>query len=210
MSNGLRPGPLSGPESVALDNGTLAKVGTPPPGAIGLDSQNGGATPPPPPSLADRILAYVRAKVGNVHGDGECFTLADDALKDSGAKSAADFGKVAPDVDYIWGKAVTRTDLKPGDVIQMKGYRVDIEETTTNEEGGKEISEIFEERPHHTAIVEAIGSDGRVTVLEQNHPVGTGVTRNVLHLTTATYSSGKTTSKVTVKGTMWYYRPQPR
>ena len=210
MSNGLRPGPWNGSDSVVIDDGTLARIGTPPPGSIGLDAQNGGAMAPPPPALSDQILAFVRGKIDSVHGDGECFTLADDALKAAGARSAADYGKVAPDVDYVWGKAVTRTALQPGDIIQMKGYRVEIEETTTDEKGGQQINEIFEERPHHTAIVESIGTDGRVTVVEQNYPVGTGVTRNVLHLTSATYSSGSTTSKVKVKGTMWYYRAQSR
>jgi hypothetical protein len=205
MGNGTRPGPLNGPTSIAVDDGTTARVGTPPPGPVGLDTKNDEAKTPPPPS----ILAHARGKLASVHGDGECFTLADDSLKDAGAKSAADFGRVAPDVDYVWGKAVTRVDLKPGDVIQMKGYRVDIEETTKSDKS-TEIVDIFEERPHHTAIVESIGTDGRVTVLEQNHPIGTAVTRNVIHLTNATYSSGNTTTKVKVKGTLWYYRPQPK
>jgi hypothetical protein len=210
MGNGTRPGPMNGPTSIAVDDGTMPRVGTPSPGPVGLDTKNDDAKTPPPPSIADKILAYARGKLTTVHGDGECFTLADDSLKDAGAKSAADFGRVAPDVDYVWGKAVTRVDLKPGDVIQMKGYRVDIEETTKSDGQPTEIVDIFEERPHHTAIVESIGTDGRVTVLEQNHPIGTAVTRNVIHLTNATYSSGNTTTKVKVKGTLWYYRPQPK
>ena len=210
MGNGNSPGPWNGPSSLAVDDGTMPRIGAPPPGPIGLDAKNEGAKTPPPPSITDRVVAYARERLNSVHGNGECFTLADDALKNSGAKSAADYGAVAPDVDYVWGKAVTRSDLKPGDVIQMKNYRVDIEQTTTNADGSQEIIDIFEERPHHTAIVESIGTDGRVTVLEQNHPIGTSVTRNVFHLTNATYSSGSTQSKVKVKGTLWYYRPQPR
>ena len=39
-------------------------------------------------------MAFATQRMGTRHGDGECFTLADDALKKAGAKSAADFGKV--------------------------------------------------------------------------------------------------------------------
>lgn len=209
MGNGLRPGPLNGPSSLDVDDGTLPRVGSPPPGPIGLDAKT-NAKNAPQPSMAERIVAYARARRGQRHGNGECFTLADDALKSSGAKGAADYGQVSPEADYVWGTAVTRTDLQPGDVIQMRDYRVDIERTEKKSDGSEEIFDIFEERPHHTAIVESIGTDGRVTVLEQNHPVGTAVTRNVFHLTSTTYSAGNVTSKVTVKGTFWFYRPQAR
>ena len=143
MGNGNSPGPWNGPSSLAVDDGTMPRIGAPPPGPIGLDAKNEGAKTPPPPSITDRVVAYARERLNSVHGNGECFTLADDALKNSGAKSAADYGAVAPDVDYVWGKAVTRTDLKPGDVIQMKNYRVDIEQTTTNADGSQEIIDIF-------------------------------------------------------------------
>ncbi|HTU99750.1 MAG TPA: hypothetical protein VMF13_04375 [Luteitalea sp.] len=209
MGNGLQPGPI-GASSFDVDEGTMPRVGTPPPGPVGLDAKNEPTKAPPGPSLGQRILVFASGKLNTVHGNGECFTLADDALKGSGAKSAADFGRVAPDVDYVWGTAVTRANLQPGDVLQMKNYRVDIEETIAKSDGSAEINDIFEERPHHTAILESVGADGRVTVLEQNHPVGTAVTRNVLHLTNATYSSGNKSYKVKVKGTFWYYRPQAR
>jgi len=39
-------------------------------------------------------------------GRGECYDLADHALKHAGAKSAPDYGKINHDGDYRWGKAV--------------------------------------------------------------------------------------------------------
>jgi hypothetical protein len=210
MSNGLVPGPANGLGSrTDIDDGTLPRIGTPPPGSVGLDAK-GGAQKPPAPSLADRVLAFARSKRGQVHGDGECFTLVDDALRSAGAKSAADFGQVAPDVDYIWGVPVARTALQVGDIIQMRDYHCDIESTTSNPDGSGATDTQVEQRPHHTAIVEEIGTDGRVTVLEQNVPDGGPVTRNVLHLTSTTYTSGAATVHVTVTGTFWFYRPQAR
>ena len=208
MGNGLIPGPMTGPGSPDIDEGTLPRAGTPPPGSVGLELKGGKGAPQP--SLGDKILGFARQKVGQVHGDGECFTLADDALKGAGAKSAADFGTVAPDVDYVWGAAVARAALKPGDIIQMRDYRVETNTETNRPDGSSESDTRIEERPHHTAIVESIGADGRATVLEQNHPVGSAVTRNVIHLTDTTSSSGSTTTQVTVSGKFWFYRPQPR
>jgi len=208
MGNGLLPGPANGPGSPQIDEGTLPRAGTPPPGAIGLDAKGGKGAPQQ--SLSDRVLAFARQRIGQVHGDGECFTLADDALRQANAKSAADFGQVGPDIDYVWGKTVARTALQPGDIIQLRDYHAEISSNTDNPDGSSESDSKSEARPHHTAIVESVGSGGTVTVLEQNVPDGSAVTRNVLHLTDSTSSSGNTTTTVTVTGTMWFYRPQAR
>ena len=209
MSNGLIPGPVNGLGTPDIDEGTLPRTGTPPPGSIGLDTK-GGAKGSPQQSLSDRILAFARQRIGQVHGDGECFTLADDALRNANAKSAADFGKVGPDLDYVWGPAVARTALQPGDIIQMRDYRADFTTNTNNPDGSSGTGTHFEERPHHTAIVESVSTEGRVTVLEQNFPDGSAVTRNVLHLTNRTSTSGNTTTEVIVQGKFWFYRPQSR
>ncbi len=210
MSNGLPPGAANGPgSSTDIDAGTSALTGTPPPGTIGLDAK-GGSSKQSGPSMADRILAFARRRRGEVFGDGECFTLADRALRGAGAKSAADFGEVTHDADYIWGAAVGRTDLQPGDIIQLRDYRCEVEITTEHADGSADIVTQIEERPHHTAIVESIGTNGIVTVLEQNYPEGAPVTRNRLHLSNVTYASGSTTTNATVAGTFWFYRPEPR
>jgi hypothetical protein len=209
MGNGLTPGPANGPGSPEIDEGTLPRGATPPPGPVGLDGKSGSKSPPSQ-SLGDRAVAFARQRTGQVHGDGECFTLADDALRNAGAKSAADFGKVGPDLDYVWGKAVSRTGLQPGDIIQMRDYRVEFNSETNGSDGSSSTDMHAEERPHHTAIVESPGSDGTVTVLEQNFPDGTAVTRNVLHLTGKTTTSGSTTTQITVAGKIWFYRPQAK
>jgi hypothetical protein len=209
MGNGLLPGPADGPGSPHLDEGTLPRVGTPPPGSIGLDTKSGSKSTPQQ-SLSDRVLSFALQRIGQVHGDGECFTLVDDALRNAGAKSAADFSKVGPDIDYVWGPAVMRASLQPGDIIQMRDYHAEITTNTDHPDGSSDFEEKSDERPHHTAIVESVGTGGTVTVLEQNVPHGGAVTRNVLHLTSSSSSSGGTTTTVKVKGQLWFYRPQAR
>ena len=187
-----------------IDDGTLPRIATPEPGPIGLDSKGGG-TKQAHQSMAEQIIAFAAQRRGQVFGNGECFTLADRALRSAGAKSAADFGRVEPDADYVWGTSINRSDLRPGDIIQLRDYHCDLEMRSETE-----IVERAEDRPHHTAIVESVGSSGVVTVLEQNFPEGTGVRRNRLHLSSVTYSSGDTTTTATVRGTFWFYRPQAR
>jgi hypothetical protein len=67
-------------------------------------------------SMSQKIVSYITQRMGTRHGNGECFTLADDALKNAGAKSAADYGKVTPSADYVWGTAVGASDVKVGDI----------------------------------------------------------------------------------------------
>ena len=92
----------------------------------------------------------------------------------------------------------------------MRDYRADFTTNTNNPDGSSGTGTHFEERPHHTAIVESVSTEGRVTVLEQNFPDGSAVTRNVLHLTNRTSTSGNTTTEVIVQGKFWFYRPQSR
>ena len=196
MGNGSRP----------IDDGTLARIGSPPPGPIGLDAKAGSAKQGA--SMADRIVSYASRRRGERVGDGQCFALVDLALRAADAKSAADYGDISPDADYIWGTSVAFADLRRGDIIQFRDYtytRVTVTEddsgTTTDEEEG--------ERPHHTAIVESVDG-GAVTVWEQNAPEGAAVSRNRLYFTSGTTTSGSRTTTITVSGTFWFYRPEAR
>ena len=142
--------------------------------------------------------------------DGECFTLADNALRNAGARSAADYGAVTPDADYQWGTSVSLSDLRPGDVIQFRSYRYDREVETQHTDGSSETQTEFQERPHHTAIVERVGAGGAVTVLEQNAPVGAPVTRNELFFSDRNETNGEVRTSIRVTGRFWFYRPEAR
>ena len=210
MGNGLIPGPADElGRAIAIDEGTLARHESPPPGPIGLDAK-GGTAKGGGGSMAEQILSLPRRRRGERVGDGECFTLADRALRGAGARSAADYGSVTPDADYVWGTSIAVSQLQPGDIIQFRGYRYDREVVTEGSDGTIDTAEDYQERPHHTAIVESVGANGAVTVLEQNAPEGSPVTRNQLFLTGGTTTSGRTRTTITVQGNVWCYRPQAR
>ncbi len=206
MGHGLSPsGGTDGGPDITIDAGTLPRTELPTPDAIGLDARGGGPTPTPA-SMATSIVGYARQRRGSKVGDGECYTLADQALTGAGAKSARDFGKVTPTADYVWGTAVKLSDLQPGDVIQFRDYEY---HRRVEEASGKWRTE-SQKRPHHTAIVESVDGGGAVTVLEQNAPKGSAVGRAQLFLADATSVDGGTTTTVRVQGSFWFYRPQAR
>lgn len=179
------------------------------PGPVGM------STPTTPPEElnaggavdAQKILNYASSNGGKVVGSGECFDLADKALKDAGAKSAADFGTVVKDADYIWGSAVDLASAKPGDIIQFTGYSFEMEIDTPKDTTSKNG-----DRPHHTAIIKSIDGDGRITVWEQNIPPSTKapVTANPLYFQSYEKTDGEDKTTVKVKGTFKFYRPQPK
>jgi hypothetical protein len=208
MGNGHIPGSANeiGGE-FEIDDGTNARTETPPPGPIGLDAPSGGGTSA---GIADRIVGYARRKRGAKVGNGECFTFADAALSTAGAKSASDYDTVTPDADYVWGSSVSLTNLQPGDVIQMRDYRFDREVDVNNPDGSGTTDTDFEERPHHTAIVESVDGNGAVTVLEQNAPKGSAVRRSQLFFKDSETTAGRKKTKIKVQGSFWFYRPQAK
>ena len=117
---------------------------------------------------------------------------------------------MTPNTDYVWGSAVSLTDLKAGDVIQMRDYRYDRDVVVENPDGSGSSNSDFEERPHHTVVVESTDGNGAVTVLEQNAPRGSAVRRIQLFFSSATTTSGHKTTTVRVQGTFWFYRPQAK
>jgi hypothetical protein len=208
MGNGKAPAGIDLDTPEPIDDGTSARIGSPPPGPIGLDAK-GGSAKTTRASMAGRIVGYARGRRGERVGDGECFTLVDRALHGADARSASDYGPVTPDADYVWGTSVTLADLQPGDVIQFRGYAYE-RVVVTDDARGTTTEEHTEERPHHTAIVQSVDSNGAVTVLEQNSPRRSPVRRSQLFFTSGTTTSGSRTTTTTVRGTFWFYRPEPR
>ena len=205
MGNGLPPTPANDlGDPIRIDPGTSARTESPPPGPIGLDAK-GGTPKQSQASMADQIVGYARHRIGQHVGDGQCFALADNALRGAGAKSAAHFGTVTPNANYVWGTSINLSDVRTGDVIQFRDYhylkRVDNDDGSFREDGGG--------RPHHTAIVERVDGDGAITVLEQNFE-GSPVRRSQLYFTSRTSTSGGQTTTITVTGAFWFYRPQAR
>jgi hypothetical protein len=205
MGNGLPPTPANDlGDPIRIDPGTSARTESPPPGPIGLDAK-GGTPKQTQASMADRIVSYPRSHYGEHVGDGQCFALADRALRGAGARSADFYGQITADADYVWGTSINQSQVQSGDIIQFRNYqylkRVDNADGSFREDGGG--------RPHHTAIVERVDGGGAITVLEQNFE-GSPVRRSQLYFSSSTTQSGGQTTTITVSGTFWFYRPQAR
>jgi hypothetical protein len=174
--------------------------------------------PDPAQILGDRIVAFALSWQGQQVGDGECFALADSALSQAGAKSAADFAEITPDADYVWGTPVPLAKIRPGDILQFRDFRIRrlITRTLRSADGQVASSqgEELESRDHHTAIVERI-TGGTASILEQNvGSLGKVVQRRQIELapavltTTDPDDSSQVTTQVSVEGAVQAYRPQ--
>lgn len=156
--------------------------------------------------MSDNVRDWALAKRGTRVGGGECFDLADQALRAGNYKSAADFGTVAPDADYVWGTRESNTaNWRPGYIVQFSSYV-----QTVERDNPRETTTSTQERPHHTAVIQSVNADGSVTVLEQNAPTGSAVIGTTLFLSSSSSTDGDTSISVSVSGTIKVYAPQAR
>lgn len=180
-------------------------------------------------TINQRVINWARGRMGQQVGRGECWDLADQALRNAGAHSSntTDAG-----ADYVWGAAVRVTDATPGDVLQFRDFSVFTTTTVSTKfaDGAEEIETTEEtlERPHHTALVDSNPGNGWISILEQNVPPnGRRVQRlrlatrsmNIpptsVHKTVKRSDTNKmapatitTTVSIEVSGTLWAYRPE--
>jgi hypothetical protein len=106
------------------------------------------ATQPRSGDPAPKIASYCLAQKGRIVGNGECWTLANEAFKSSGAR------RPGSDV-RVWGRVVdpTQEDLKPGDILEIESARF-LDGTITG--------------PNHTVVVVRGGSQESFGIAEQN------------------------------------------
>ncbi len=121
------------------------------------------------PALNQRVLQFARSQLGKKVGNGECWTLGNEALRFVRAQTA---------IGYTFGREVTMKHLMPGDILQFRSVRF---------QNGNSF--VFLGTPDHTAIVESIQGT-RVTILHQNAD-GRFVTRMTIDF------KNMTTGKVT-------------
>jgi len=163
-------------------------------------------------TTSQQVVVWARAQLGKQIGKGECWDLADGALKQAGAKSSADLGPMGDDADYVWGDEVSDLkDVQSGDILQFRDFAV----TTTTEtetryaDGSTDTytSESTFTRPHHTAVVSEVKGGGLLKILEQNvAPAGKKVQLNSLHtkdVPAAKKETQKQTAKVIVTTTSY-------
>lgn len=97
---------------------------------------------------APRVATYCLAQSGRKVGNGECWTLADEAFKSAGTRR--------PGKDLrVWGRVVNpaKEMIKPGDVVEFRRAQFSDGVIT----GGE-----------HTAVVVKGGSQECFTIAEQN------------------------------------------
>jgi len=136
------------------------------------------------PSLAEKILTFCRAHKGEQVGDGECSSLADNALKESNAKGRS--AEKPNKGDYVWGEPVYAqvtgeakpqgkvTDIQPGDIIQLRDVKL-----AGKEANGRTYTMSF---GHHTAVVAAVENGGAtIRIFHQNYSGKRVVMDGVLH-----------------------------
>lgn len=146
----------------------------------------------------------------------DCFALVDALLRSLDAQTAADGDvPVTATADYDWGDGILLDSIQPGDILQFSNHVVDIGtwkyvNGKWHETEGRELT-----RPHHTAIVIAVGKDGSVTVVEQNVlPNPRKVSRSVIPKLDAGEVERRVSSdvktKIKVTGSVKAYRAVPK
>ncbi len=155
--------------------------------------------------LSQQVVSYARAHQGSQVGDGQCATLAVDALMKAGARTTFDYGVSGATGDYIWGRLVlqatpgSRVDwskVQPGDILQFRNAVI------TSRTGGMFVTLAL---PHHTAIVNQNLGAGRLAVLEQNVSLPGRSAAQV-----KTVQPDVIDLSHIVQGTVWVYRPVSR
>lgn len=144
------------------------------------------------------VVQFAQQQMGSQVGAGECWDLAEEALRNAGAKTSNDImgaKKVTANADYKWGTPIKLMSLEEGDIIQFRNYKY----TLTNDDGSWEE----QERPHHTAVVAKVWYHGCVEVYEQNVANQRRVERHTLYFQSGS-ADGAT---VKLRGTTWFYRP---
>ena len=177
-----------------------------------------------------KAVVWARGRIGQQVGRGECWDLADQALRKAGGASSTTTGK---DDDYVWGDLVELPDVQPGDVLQFRDFKVTTTTTTdvTFDDGSGHVQdkEHVAIRGHHVAIVDGTDGAGGIYILEQNvKPLGKRMQRHLLPVKDSgprkkttekllKHASGKTkpatvveTTTITISGKVWAYRPKPQ
>jgi hypothetical protein len=111
--------------------------------------------------INDQVVAFARSKLGETVGDGQCSTLAAEALRQAGAK-------VRRGEHGSWGEELkSLLEAKPGDILQFDDTY--FAHTSFGDDGTTTKRMIL--FPHHTAIVARVrkrGTKPTLVIVHQN------------------------------------------
>ena len=208
MGNGQSPPGIDLGTRGTIDDGTLARAESPPPGPIGFDAK-GGTAKGSGASLADQIISYARRQRGERVGDGECFTLADRALRSADAKSAR----------RIWDRR-SRRRLRLGHVGGPDGATAGRRDSVSrlplrprdrhgNIEGDHHARGFQDAPPPHGDRAErGRQRRGHGVGAEQSGGVACDADTVILHR--RHHHQREPDDEDHVQGTFWFYRPEAR
>jgi hypothetical protein len=152
-------------------------------------------------------------KVGQA---GQCWDLAEEALRAARARLSEDFGAITPDADYVWGVPIPLTEVQPGDILQFRNH-VTTTTITTFDSDGRVIGRSWAEalRQHHTAIAADRMHNGQIVVYEQNFDNHPYVEQHAVPLFASTTRVNRPDNQAVseviesaVTGTIHAYRPE--
>jgi hypothetical protein len=140
--------------------------------------------------INEKVVEFARKKLGEQVGNGECWTLADEAVKFAGAKSSPAYPNDPNKSDYVWGSLEYAAEVKDGKLTETgaakkvrPGHIVQFRDTkfAGRRADGGTYSMSFS---HHTAVVQSVSSDAKVVgILHQNYAGKKTVTEATLTLT---------------------------
>lgn len=169
--------------------------------------------------IRNKVIGYAEGNRRQQDGNGECWTLAENALKSAGAKTSwelatPDQKKFFDDADYTWGKKINLSEIKPGCILQFRNYKVSIKRTTTEPDGGTSWKTESFNYGHHTSIAISEIKSKTVRVLHQNVPDGDKKRKLVIEgdIYTESYRDNKkpVSTELVVTGKVWAYEPIPK
>ena len=157
----------------------------------------------PAGSVSVKMAAFARGKLGEKVGDGECTTLVNEALADSGGRVLQ---HPEADGEYRWGELVkSAKDARPGDILQFEKVSFQGRRQTMGDNGEPTLTISRVSFPHHSAIVTAVGPRGKtLTMLHQNGPGPDGHSLRTVQETTLILSEKRP------GGSLRIYRPVRR
>ena len=182
-------------------------------------------------ALNARIVAWLSARpLGAQYGNGECWTLAEDALSHAQARTSRQLTPhFGPGADYVWGEPETDfSAVQPGDIVQLRDYQARLSTTVRDFLGTRPRPPVTIGRRHHTAIVlRVVVAGSLVEVIEQNVPLPGSIRAdrvvqiNRLALRSVTgpierrtsdlgEPETSTTTYTVLGGSVRVYHPQPR
>ena len=150
------------------------------------------------PALNQKVIGFARERLGEKVGNGQCTSLAAEALDAAGAKR---FPMRGLDGDYVWGRPLaTFREALPGDLLQFRDavFRGKTFVTSTRWVSWHQTY------PHHTAIVSEVRDGGKLVVILHQNVGADGTTTEAKQVVT---EATLRTDSLQKGGHIWIYRP---